>query len=380
MAAKMKDIVNDIFKKIEDAINQEDSVRIITSVDRYLEFQQEIDKDVFNFITKSQVKQISVANICIVLEIIFKEERYIVFPIDYIGENTLKEFDLEIIELDYVIQGSKILAINKDCVSIKREIESIQLINKCMGIEPDKHDNIVHFTYDEIESLFDNIIVGKVSNDDNQIQYEEDIYRLLAFENLKVENLLITETTKQELKQLLAMKSSRSIANSIINVTLNKRNVYLYLELYQCLEYLFIVNKALKISSDYKLNEETAVKIVICENIKMGEIVSLHNLLQENCDKEVLKNFYNYIRNYNLTLSEADGEGQFIQKVSDFIYKLRCNIAHFKYKQDEDICKVDFIWLIENMSKIILNIYETMDDNIVNLCETTEIWKILYHK
>ena len=60
--------------------------------------------------------------------------------------------------------------------------------------------------------------------------------------------------------------------------------------------------------------------------------------------------------------------------VSNHIYRLRCNIAHLRYDQD-DFSHIDWKKCTEALIEILLSIYQKRDSDVVQVCTSKGAWK-----
>lgn len=59
--------------------------------------------------------------------------------------------------------------------------------------------------------------------------------------------------------------------------------------------------------------------------------------------------------------------------MTNYIYKLRCNIAHLRYNQDD--ISVNWGKCVEALVEIIYSIYKKCDTEIVSICTNKGAWK-----
>ena len=167
------------------------------------------------------------------------------------------------------------------------------------------------------------------------------------------------------------MPSSRSIVESVIVALKSKVLTHSYLEIYQCLEYLFIVRRAVLQADKYSFDLKTLVDYIIQENIRVPERQDITDIIRDNISDEELSAFLD-IKEDGMIERKTK-----IDKVAEIIYRVRCNIAHLKYGQETIAEMADMQKMIEKVSKIVLLVYSKRDGEITNLCMSTGAWRKL---
>lgn len=64
------------------------------------------------------------------------------------------------------------------------------------------------------------------------------------------------------------------------------------------------------------------------------------------------------------------------RQMSNYIYKLRCNVAHLRYKQ-EHITDVNWTRCIDILLEIATLIFQRRDSEIIQACNSNETWEPL---
>lgn len=312
------------------------------------------------------------------------KERYFVFNNNFIGmfEYNSKEFillpkkyeeaieDLGLkIETDLsIIYGAGMLAIGKDKLPLKAGINSLSIIEHCLGIEPLDNDENVVLEFRDISNIFTPYIVIEVDNSRFELLYEEDLFRLLVYGASEC-NLINNKSVNQIIKNIVLLNSSRSIAPSLASFYESSLIEYSFLQLYQCIEYLFKLNNSFLISDSYKVNVNAVVDIIKSYELKISELENLYKVLKNNASENSIETFFDLI---------SVGNDENVDKtkfVANYIYKLRCNIAHLRYEQDDLLMDVEWKKCIDALVNIIFSIYTKLDDRVTNVCLDKKSWK-----
>ena len=364
MSQNVINIIEGIFKKLINEVEEDDKDRIV-STKRYIIIDKSLVKDAFDVVAKASTRVIKTNDLVNIFTVSYQEERYVVLPEKY--SQILEVIDLNEVDNDSIQQGIGILAMSSDCVSIKDGISSLEIINQCLELLPENEDGHVDFTYNQIIDLFESFIVAKIENSNFKVNYMEDFLRMYGIMLTIFPNNLLTDNTYEKLRELLFLESSRSIASSIINVMQSGMNEHKFLQLYQCIEYLFIIYNAIEISSKYSIDNSTAVEMIINEGFRVTEISNVVSIIGKCASESSIINFYDVI----IQGEECDNKSE---RVSSYIYKIRCNVAHLRYKQEKLLESLYWKDLLEYATNMVLSIYQKMDNKISKLCTETYSW------
>lgn len=266
---------------------------------------------------------------------------------------------LEKIDDTIITDGAGMLAMACDALPLRDGIKSLDLINVCLG--EDEKDIL----FSEIQSLYEAYSIIKVPADRFKLEYDEDFERIHSLMTLYRSEF--DETFKSVIEKLLLAESSRSIALAIYNSLISVTWEYSYLQLYQCLEYLFIIKNGLSLADDYDLTKSTAVDIAASGKLKSTELENLVSVISSTSEMYIDDFYSNIINN-----GEVDNKKQSVAK---YIYKIRCNIAHLRFNQDAlDIDEIKNE-ILQRMAEIIFNTYENTGTEIMDICNDKNLWK-----
>ena len=110
---------------------------------------------------------------------------------------------------------------------------------------------------------------------------------------------------------------------------------YVFLQLYQCIEYLFRLNNCFTLSAVHGIDLSKSIDIVLAHEFKISESDNLYRVIKENAVQATIDNFLKILP------GTPEANSDTYNMVSSYIYRLRCSIAHLRYEQD-DISNVDW--------------------------------------
>lgn len=359
MSRNVKKTMDDIFKVLESYVADEDKCRIEL---RNCNIKANVDDEmpVVDFVKKCKI---FIRHNSIYFFNAFKYDDSIYLMAPKKTEQVFLNLGLDIVDDEVIIQGTAMIAIAKKALPMSKEINSLDIINRCLG------QNIEEIYFSDILELFEPYTIVCVKNDRFSIQYEEDIERIYDLMYLNYSE--IDDNTKNNIENLLLLNSSRGIAVSINNALKSEHWEYLYLQLYQCLEYLFIIRTAISLKSKYNIDDKIAIDIASSGQLRTTENDNLISVLQLTPESSI-ENFYSFIPGDSF-VSKSDENKK--QTVSNYIYRIRCNIAHLRFNQE--ILEIEELKteIIRYLSEIILNTYQNNDLDIVNICHSKSPWK-----
>ena len=266
-----------------------------------------------------------------------------------------------------ITQGATMLAISSKNLPISDNVTSLRIIEEYLGLDDSVDGENVIIPFSSIAELFKPYLLYIIDDSRFQIAFEEDINRLSCFLLSHVEASLSTETYSA-IQQLSLLLSSRSIAGSILNGFQSSLIDYAFLQFYQCIEYLFQLNLCFIISEDHSIPIETAIHIVLAHEFKLSESEHLYRVLKDNAPLQAIEDL---LSKNNVSQEEIKDK---YRTASTFIYRLRCNIAHLRYNQEELLVS-DWRQCIESLVNIITSIYTKRDTNITHICISNNSWK-----
>lgn len=354
----MESIINVLKKHISD-----DDIGRIVDARRHIQPFGDADP-VCDFVKKAKIKHIKCnsEDLCL---FDFNNEIYLLLSERH--HNTLKKIGFELETDPAVIQGAGMLAIAYEYISLKENIDSLWIIEHCLGIEPETGSGgDIAIDFSTILDFFEKYCIIKRDDSRFELFYKEDYNRLMGY-LLAEETTTITLESKNRVQELLLLHSSRSIAGSILNGIQSSLMEYSFLQFYQCLEYLFRLNNCFAISEKYDVDLKKSIDIVLEHEFKKSESENLYQVLKANIEETSLKPFKDFL------CENSFEEGDAFKKIMNYVYKLRCNVAHLRYIQD-DISDVDWRKCIAALIEIIFPIYQKRDSDIIQVCNIKNTW------
>lgn len=353
--------IEKIFDTLKAHVEDSDKERIL-NVKRHIKAIGD-DTPVCDFVRAALKKDVYYASQFLVL-FKFKDHSYLL--VDEKFRDGLDEIGFEFEEDDSPIaQGAGMLAMACNALPVRQELVSLELIERCLGVEPETGEDIC-FNFNEIRQFFLPYCVALIDNSRFDISFEEDLNRLICYLLVKRCNRF-NDSAKEELKKLLLLVSSRSIAGCILNSLQSPLVEYTFLQLYQCLEYLFRLNNCFMLSATYQIDLGKSIDIVLAHEFKISESDNLGRVIRENAAEVAIDRFVGIIPGYQ------DANSDKYTKTSLYIYKLRCNIAHLRYQQDS-MPNVDWEQCLMCLIEILYSIYEKRDRDISKVCEGKNSW------
>lgn len=351
-----------IFRVLKSHVSEDDSY-LITPIKRHIKPEGDIEQ-VKDFVKLAKIRPIS-CYLESLFALEFKDQRYILIPEKYtdavleIGLNT--ESDIAI------IQGAGMLAISSGKLPLDKNVNSAIIIERCLGIIPETPDATdLEVDFSEIVKLFIPYCIVQADDSRFPLVYMEDFNRLAGY-LLTDSYCTLGQSSKESLKQLLLLQSSRSIAVSLLNGIQNPMIEYTYLQIYQCIEYLFRLNNCFTISETHHVALSTSMDIVLAHEFRNSESDNLLQILRKYADEALIEVIVDLT---SVPLTEVK---DIYQKAASYIYMLRCNVAHLRYKQD-DTSSVSWIRCVIALVDVVLSIYQKCDSKIISVCTTQNAW------
>ena len=350
-----------IFDTLKAHVDDDDKGRIL-NVKRHISPAGEA-VPVCNFVRTALKKDISCAAERLAL-FEFEENRYLL--LDEKFRDTLGEIGYEFEDDDSPItQGAGMLAMASGTLPLRQDLSSLKIIETCLGIGEDNGEDVV-FKFAEIRPFFPSYCVALVDDSRFELSFEEDLNRLICYLLLEKSNRF-NDCNKSELKKLLLLLSSRSIAGCILNSLQSPLVEYVFLQLYQCIEYLFRLNNCFTLSAVHGIDLSKSIDIVLAHEFKISESDNLYRVIKENAAQATIDNFLKILP------GTPEANSDTYNMVSSYIYRLRCSIAHLRYEQD-DISNVDWENCITALIDILCSIYQKCDKDIVEVCKSKRSW------
>ncbi|WP_346354022.1 hypothetical protein [Azotosporobacter soli] len=367
MSRNVNNIQNVIQEKLKEGVDEENKKRISPAKKRIHLSQKE-----YTIIENAKLHKKQIDGLGYAAYVEFENEKYFCLIAKKIEEGAL---DFEVIDDDELNTGIGILLAGENCIEIRDEITSLDIIEECLGLECENEETCVDIKAKLIiESFFEYYQVYIIPEEYKEFQYEEDLIRNFFYATIKRNILCANEITSENLKKILLLKSSRSILPTLLNMCGLKRRSHLFLEIYRCLEYLYIIIKILEWKSKHDIALLSLVDLVLKEKLRFPERVSIKELVFNYAHQDIIDKYYNYIMDKDSDVKPEIEKNKKAEKVADYIYSQRCSIAHFQYKQEKTICDERLIEQFSLITELVYAVFENLDVNIVELCELTKVW------
>ena len=350
-----------IFDILKAFVDDDDKGRIL-NINRHITPAGEA-VPVCKFVRTAIIKDIYCASERLAL-FIFEGNRYLLVNDKF--RDTLSEIGYEFEDDDSPItQGAGMLAMASGTLPLRQDLSSLKIIEACLGIGSDNGEDEA-FKFAEIRQFFSSYCVVLVDDSRFELSFEEDLNRLICYLLLEESNRF-NDCTKFELKNLLLLLSSRSIAGCILNSLQSPLVEYVFLQLYQCIEYLFRLNNCFTLSTMHGIDLSKSIDIVLTHEFKISESDNLYRVIKENAAQATIDNFLKILP------GTPEANSDTYNMVSSYIYKLRCSIAHLRYQQD-DISNIDWENCITALIEILCSIYQKRDKDIIEVCKSKKSW------
>lgn len=293
----------------------------------------------------------------------YENNNYICIHEDLFKRGVLSfEYEVDNKELLY---GIGVLLFNEGILKPKSQFKGFPIYDIFFGHIEDKE-----YKCGDIFEVVEDFLVFEITEEDFIVKYSEDLDRILYM--LCFSSLLKESELSFNMFELLELESSRCILSMIENILQTQNEDLIFLQLYRCIEYLFIIHKALAYSDKYELQLENVLKMLNTEKIRFPENSNIQAIVSEYCSDVIVNEYYTYIMR-SLMLQESD-KVTLKDKVANYIYETRCKIAHFKYGQEKIKDKETLGESNIILSKVVKNIYQQLDDKLVEINEKMEVW------
>lgn len=140
--------------------------------------------------------------------------------------------------------------------------------------------------------------------------------------------------------------------------------MFAYLQLYQCLEYLFVIYHADTMMNKYNISHETAVKIILDNSVRNSEKDTLESVIKNYATQFCLDNLAKIIHDSNAT----------DETIHAHIYTIRCAIAHLRFMQKNTTQTYNWETEIGLVLELIANIYSAQDEMLAEIANKNNIF------
>ena len=369
MSRKVIGTMDEIFHILESSLSADDRKRV-GNHRRHIKAAGD-EKEVVEIVKHAKI--ISTQDKYNTCCISYKDEMFMVFPARSqawiqkvaIGEFMEKETAIDL-QQEY-FQGMGMLAIAKGALKIRRTLSSIDLLDKCLGLPEEEN----RFDFMDICELFEDYVVLKIDKTMFPVAYEEDVLRFIALLHLAINR---SEENVSNLINLVLLQSARSISWNVLHYSDANQWEYQFLQIYQCLEYLFIIVVAIDLEDKYEIDEDKAIRIAVDNIFKRSEKENLI-MTMHRCSYTYVDEYFSLLKTY----PQFNGKNDAVKSdyVADHIYQIRCSIAHLRFKQDDILKSIDHKKEISILIQITHNIFSSLDDKICKYNQAMNAWQPL---
>lgn len=358
MARQLLQMTKEIFENLKQEV-QEEHREFIIDVERHIDIREPYKDKCCDFLKRAIIIGLDTNVSFTMVFIKYQENTYIGIDSRYADELEKNGYIIE--ENREIIIGSQILCVAEKFFRTK--VDSIKLVNNCLGLEAEDGKSSVVFLHEEILDLIYDITVFSTINNELELSMEskDDLHRLFLLLMVS-KNAQLSNDYKELLLELASMTVVRKISRHLFDfITLNDNRIK-FLRLYQCIEYLFIPNRASEFREKYNMNISDALKLHIDEAMKRDERGNVIAVLKRSAGMQIVQKVY-----IQLLLGGEENENK-LEKVSNWIYDLRCTIAHFRYGQDKEETPYDWDKIFVLMLELLVSIYHNIDIDMQDIC------------
>ncbi len=366
MSRNIINTMNKIFEALKSKLSDEDRERVQNHA-RYIEAsgEEEVVKKIV-----MQAKIIATQTKDDICCITYENNKFIVFPAKYqdkiqniaIGE-FIERYEQKNLNQE-IFQGMGMLAIAEGAIKARHLLSSLEILDKCLGLP--EEDNCFNFL--DLCELFEDFAVLKIDDGMFPLVYKEDLTRFVALLHL-ISNL--SDTNYANLNELILLPGSRSISWNILNYYDSNQFEFQFLQIYQCLEYLFIITVAIDLEKKYNIEELKAINIAADNTFKRSEkdnlIIVIHH-----CPDTIIEQYYNFLKQYPQFKGNSDTVKA--DYIADHIYQIRCHIAHLRFKQNNLLQNINQNEELSKLISVTLSIFQKLNEKICNYNTIMNIW------
>jgi hypothetical protein len=350
-------MTNTIFSEIASGVLDEHK-EFIANVKRQIFIDEAYKECCCEFLKKAHIIGIN-NNSLVIIFIEYNGQKFA--GIDSRYAEIFERYDYILEEEPSIVVGCQLLSISEKIYQLKAE--SNQIIDNCLGLEAESGKDSVFFSAGDIIDLIYGVSVFKMENNELELcmQSREDLMRVLLILVVNA-NAELIEECKDLLSALAAKAVTRKICNNLLDFTYIKDNKIKFLTLYQCVEFLFIPNQAYEFKVKYNMDIAEALKLHITESLRRDERGKVMTILKNYASKSIIQKFF-------MEVSGDKEKDNKLEEVKEWIYNLRCSIAHFRYGQtkDESINNWDNIFVL--MLELLNSIYDNIEQDVQDICK-----------
>ena len=109
------------------------------------------------------------------------------------------------------------------------------------------------------------------------------------------------------------------------------------------------------------MNIEDALNLHINEAMRRDERANVMAVLREYAGKTIIHKFHEEL------FGEKDDDNK-LERLNNWIYDLRCTIAHFRYGQIKEDNEYDWDKIFSLMLDLLVAIYRNIDQDVQDIC------------
>lgn len=266
-----------------------------------------------------------------------------------------------------LLYGIGILLINSKLIRIRPRISGYQIYDEFFGFTEDRE-----YECQDIFFAFEDYQVYEISEEDIAMEYKEDLDRVLCMFLLRMKEEKYNVGSYQDMFDILTMESSRCMIPMFSTILQTTDTDLVFLQLYRCIEYLYIVQRALYLSKKYRIEQENILRLLDSENIRYPEASSMYDLITAYCSEGIVDEYYEYlVKNFD---SHTEGKENKLKKVAGYIYETRCKIVHFKYGQEKLKDSGTLDQSNQILCRVVKEIYQKLDEQVICINERAQLW------
>ena len=356
MSRNLLQMTGKIFDEFATRVSEEHKEYIV-SVNRHISISEENRAECCELLKDAIIIGRRHDYLPTVVFIKYKEEFYV--GIDTRYAEKFENFGYVMEERAAICIGCQILSITEKYYQLK--VESRELIDYCLGLQPEEGMDAVVFSEDNILDLIYGLSIFKVVNNELEIDIDslDDVLRVSVL-LLIANSEKITPVYKETMEKLLSMICVRKICSNILDFLIIKDTRIKFLSLYQCIEFLFIPNRASEFVQKYNMNISDALKLHINEAMRRDERINALAILK-------IAGMPLIHKMYILLFNESEGDNE-LERINNWIYDKRCSIAHFRYGQQKNEETYVNEEILEIMLELLVGIFSNMNQNMKDIC------------
>ena len=356
MSRNLLQMTSEIFDVFAAQVS-DDHKEYIVSVNRHISISEENRKECCELLKNAIIVGRRYEYLPTVVFIKYKEDFYVGIDIRYAEE--FENFGYVLEEKSAICIGCQILSIAEKYYQLK--VESRELIDCCLGLQPEDGKEEVVFSEDNIFNLVYELSIFKMVNNELEIDMDslDDVLRVSLL-LLVANNKRLSHAYKESMEKLLSMIYVRKICGNILDFLTIKDNRIKFLCLYQCIEFLFVPNRASEFVEKYNMNISDALRLHISEAMRRDERTNALAILKFAGMPLIDKM-------YTLLFNES-GSDKELERINNWIYDKRCSIAHFRYGQQKNEETSVNEEILEMMIELLAGIFSNINQNMKDIC------------